>query len=64
MLENQLDFYIFGKRAYIYLFNESCLYASVNWFIIVSANGLEFVWHHAITGTKADLLPISSIGEF
>ena len=40
------------------------MYASVNWFIIGSANGLKFVWRHAITGTNADLLPISSIGEF
>ena len=38
------------------------IYASVNWVIIGSGNGLSSVWHQAITWTIASLLSIALLG--
>ena len=41
-----------------------CIYASVNWDIIGSGNGLSPVWHQPIIWTNAEILSIRPWGRF
>ena len=43
---------------------QCCIYASMNWVIIASGNGLSPVRHQAITWTNAGLLSIGPLGTY